>query len=100
MAPEALDGRPPSPSFDLWSLAVVLFESVAGQHPFRYGARDAADGAGQTQPVDIRELAPQCPTNVAAFFRECLAVRLRQRPSTARQMKSQLGQLAPVVHAS
>ena len=38
MAPEALLGQHPRPSFDLWSLSVVLYESMTGDRPFK--ARD------------------------------------------------------------
>ncbi len=33
-APEAIEGRSPTPLFDLWGAGVVLYESVAGHHPF------------------------------------------------------------------
>ena len=35
MAPEALNNEEPGPSFDLWSLAVLLFEALAGVNPYR-----------------------------------------------------------------
>ena len=34
LAPEALAGSMPQPSFDLWGLALVLYEAIAGCHPF------------------------------------------------------------------
>ena len=34
LAPEALAGVPPHPSFDLWGLALVLYEALAGRNPF------------------------------------------------------------------
>ena len=40
LAPEALAGSVPQPSFDLWGLALVLYEAIAGRHPF------AADDVG------------------------------------------------------
>ena len=34
MSPEALRREAPNPSFDLWSLSVVLYESITGVRPF------------------------------------------------------------------
>jgi eukaryotic-like serine/threonine-protein kinase len=34
MSPEAIQGHAPNPSFDLWGLAVVLYETLAGRRPF------------------------------------------------------------------
>jgi serine/threonine-protein kinase len=34
MSPEAIAGEEPGPSFDLWSLAVLLYESLTGTNPF------------------------------------------------------------------
>jgi serine/threonine protein kinase len=37
MAPEAIAGQNPTPQFDLWGAGVVLYETVAGHHPFAGG---------------------------------------------------------------
>ena len=34
MAPEAMMGHHPEPSFDIWSLSVVLYEAMTGRRPF------------------------------------------------------------------
>jgi serine/threonine-protein kinase len=101
MSPEALNGGPPAPSFDLWSLAVVLYETVAGEHPFRSrDAGGAVEAVLQTKPTDIREYDPACPAPVADFFTQCLASRPRQRPATARQMKDRLLALVRATQAA
>ena len=33
LSPEALRGDPPDPTFDLWSLALVMYESLTGRNP-------------------------------------------------------------------
>jgi hypothetical protein len=34
MSPEVLGGEPPGPTADIWALSVVLFQALAGYHPF------------------------------------------------------------------
>ena len=34
MSPEQIRGGAPNPSWDLWALAVVAYETLAGRHPF------------------------------------------------------------------
>jgi alpha-tubulin suppressor-like RCC1 family protein/tRNA A-37 threonylcarbamoyl transferase component Bud32 len=34
MAPEQIEGKPPTPSFDLYALGVVIFEMLTGRKPF------------------------------------------------------------------
>ena len=38
LSPEVLAGRPAGEADDVWSLCVVLYEMVAGEHPFAAGA--------------------------------------------------------------
>ena len=94
MSPEAAAGEKPDPSFDLWSVAVVIFEMLAGHPPFR-GTMPAqtlrliqAGGA-----PDIRESAPACPSSVAKFLRDALAVERSCRPATAKAMSERLSTL-------
>ena len=37
LPPDAFAGSAPTAQFDLWALAVVLFEAIAGRHPFAAG---------------------------------------------------------------
>jgi hypothetical protein len=53
LAPEAFTGRPPSPSLDLWALAVVLVECVIGANLF-----DAASSEATRARVLRLDLSP------------------------------------------
>jgi len=75
MAPEQIAGGEPSPSWDLWSLAVMACEMVTGSHPFA--------GSRPGPPV-----APP----LEAFFRRALAARPADRFASARELHVRLGE--------
>lgn len=94
LAPEALAGIPPQPSFDLWGLALVLYEAIAGCHPF--AADDVAIVLADAQRADIpdiRDYRPTCPAGLAAFLRDALSPNLARRPESAGAMRSELHRL-------
>jgi hypothetical protein len=84
MSPEARMGDAPGPCFDLWSLAMVLFEAIAGQHPLH--RPHAVVWPGLSIP-DIRELRPDAPAPVADFFKAALAEQLADRPQSASELE-------------
>ena len=91
MSPEALRNAPPDPSFDLWSLAVVLFEAIAGRHPFEQESWAATlEAIQRAHPPDLRDYAPACPSAVAALLADCLCAEKRRRPSDARELRQRL----------
>ena len=94
LAPEALAGGRPRPSFDLWALSMVLYEAIAGRHPF--AADDVATvlaAAERGQVPDIRDYRPACPAALAAFLRDALSPRIERRPGSARAMRTALRRL-------
>ena len=94
MSPEAIRGDRPAPSFDLWALAVVLYEAVAGRRPFE--GHDAASihakVTGGPAP-DIREHRSDAPPALSAFFAATLAQDLSRRPPDAATVGAMLRQL-------
>jgi len=101
MAPEALRGEPPAPSFDLWSLALVLFEALAGVHPFKAESIDEITRRiASTSIPDLASIRPELPPAIAGFFRAALAHNVRQRPATAQKMREQLLAMAPSLESS
>jgi hypothetical protein len=94
MSPEALDGQPPCAAFDLWSLAVVLFESIAGVPPFRGASLAAiADAVTRGDGPDVRALGPDCPPAVAAVIVRGLSRQMNDRPPTAAHLATELKKL-------
>lgn len=100
LAPEALAGSAPQPSFDLWGLALVLYEAIAGRHPF------AADDVGtvlaaaeQASVPDVRDYRPRCPLGLASFLRGALSPNITRRPESAGAMRNELHRLRASIQA-
>ena len=91
MSPQAVDGAPPDPSFDLWSLCVVLFEALTGENLFR--GRDlnrVLDDIRQARVPDIRQLVKECPPALAGFFERNLSRRRAARAPSGQDLHDQL----------
>ena len=93
MPPEAFDGEPPTAAFDLWALAVVLIECVAGQNPFRGSniiETYARIAQGMTATVGV--LAGEYP-GLGDFVARALSGDPRQRPASAEIFLDELRRL-------
>jgi serine/threonine protein kinase len=94
MSPEALRGERANPSFDLWGLAVVLWEAIAGCHPFagpdRLPTRERVSAA---RVPAVEALRPDCPAKVADFFKEALHRKASRRPGSAAELARRLQEL-------
>jgi serine/threonine protein kinase len=98
MAPEALMGQHPDPSFDIWSLSVVLYEAMTGRRPFE-GA-DALEtlshaAAGLMTPPSA--LLSGCPSEIDDYFRRALGQDPSRRPPDARTVGLELRRLRELV---
>lgn len=99
LAPEAVAGERPGAASDLWALCLVLYEAVAGRHPFAAASlHETLSRVRRAEIPDLRVLAPQAPAPLAEFFHGALAVDRRRRPTSARELGERLEQLrgAPV----
>lgn len=91
MSPEQLRGELAATSWDLWALAVVAYEMLAGKYPFE-GATTAewqvAVTTGRFTPVARH--VPTAPPAWQEFFGRALAVEQERRPAAARAFFSEL----------
>ncbi|HXI29538.1 MAG TPA: hypothetical protein VNG89_13965, partial [Vicinamibacterales bacterium] len=71
LPPQAFAAAPPTIQFDLWALAVVLFEAVVGQHPFVAGA-DTPHNICRGRFVVPIDGSREVPRPVAEFLRVAL----------------------------
>jgi hypothetical protein len=92
--PGGASAKGPASLQDLWGLALVVYELLAGRHPFRdrVGPADLKRGRLPAVP-DLRELHPGCPEPVAALLAAALAARPEQRPSTAEELRARMEEL-------
>ncbi len=88
LSPEALQGHPPSPGFDLWGLSLTIYEALTGVNPFAASSSTRTAERVLTLPVpDPRGYRPDCPGSLAAVLLAALARDERVRPATARSLR-------------
>jgi len=94
LSPEVLSGRPAEAADDVWSLCVVLYEMVSGEHAFAGGrVEDVADRI-RRQRLGRRARSAsdtQMQSTVVAFAATVLATPRSARPATARAFADALG---------
>jgi hypothetical protein len=83
ISPERLRGEEAGPPADIWAIGVLLWESLAGFHPFWSGTLiDTAKAIGKGAP-SLREQRPDLPRPVASCVERALAAAPNRRPTAA-----------------
>jgi serine/threonine protein kinase len=91
LSPEIVRGERPGPELDLWSLAIVLYESLTGRNPVAGTTPlDTMLSIREAEIVDPRSSRPDCPPELASFVMKALSRDRRRRPSTALEFRDQL----------
>jgi eukaryotic-like serine/threonine-protein kinase len=100
LAPELLAGEPPSPFSDLWSLALVLFEAIAGRHPLASSTVTGTLRAVASANIPaLSTMNPDVPPSVDDLFGRLLARNPPKRPQSAAQMVEQLDRALHLVRS-
>ncbi|MFE9954260.1 protein kinase [Micromonospora sp. NPDC005299] len=95
VAPERLDGAPAQPATDVYSLGVLLFETLTGQPPYPADTWEQLSAALAEDGAPTLDGVPGLPAPVAEICLRCLARDPRRRP-TAHQVAAGLrDQLLP-----
>jgi len=89
ISPERLHGRAATPAADIWGVGVVLWEALAGEHPFWGG--DLVETSRRIQagapPLETRR--PDLPAHVLRTVARSLVASPQRRPS-ARELADEL----------
>ncbi|MBB5824548.1 serine/threonine-protein kinase [Micromonospora carbonacea] len=95
VAPERLDGAPAQPATDIYSLGVLLYETLTGQVPYpadtweQLGA--ALAGGDEPPPLEV----PGLPPEVVRICLRCLSRQPRDRPTAHQVALALRDQLLP-----
>ena len=99
ISPERLRGDAARPAADVWAVGVLLWEALAGRHPFWSGslldtARQIEEGA-----PSLATVRPDLDRAIVECVDRALAVDPRKRPS-ARALAARLRKVAPALRRS
>ncbi len=84
ISPERLTGKPAGPATDIWSVGILLWEGLAGRHPFGSGPfLEIAKRIGRGAP-SLATARPDLPRPLVALVDQALAVEPAKRPAAAK----------------
>lgn len=83
MSPEQVQGRSVDARSDLYSLAVILYQMLAGRTPFQGGSQEQLKARTQEDPKPLREWVPEIPQGVSELLAAALSRDPESRPQTA-----------------
>jgi hypothetical protein len=88
LSPEALNGQRADAQFDLWSLAIVLYECLLGRKVFGVGdMRQITTRIRLGRVPDFAQVCPEYHPALAEFFRAALHRTAARRPGSALELR-------------
>jgi serine/threonine protein kinase len=101
MAPEQVDGKPPTVQFDIYALGVMLFEllskrlPIEAEHPLQLMARKGHEPARR-----VSEFRPEVPPALEQLIADCLAIDPSQRPASCELFLERLTKVMATLEAA
>ena len=80
VSPERLRGEPGSAAADVWAVGVLLWEALAGQHPFWNGSLLETAQRIEEGAAPLADLRPDLPESLCALVERMLALDPAARP--------------------
>jgi serine/threonine protein kinase/tetratricopeptide (TPR) repeat protein len=100
MAPEQIQGRPPDSRSDLFSLGIVLYELIAGRHPFeRDNLAATLHAICNELPAALSVLRSEVPSQLQELITKLLEPEPARRYSAASEVLAGLVQIAALAHS-
>jgi eukaryotic-like serine/threonine-protein kinase len=84
ISPERLQGLAATPAADVWGLGVVLWEALAGEHPFWGGDLSETSRSIQRGAPPLETMRPDLPAHVLETVASALLVNPQRRPAAER----------------
>lgn len=98
LPPEAYEGTPPNPAFDLWALSIAMLEAMTGRNPV--ATTDHARAISRRVQRDLNAVSLRSPGALlllSSFFARALAVQPELRFQTSLEAQSALEALEAAV---
>ncbi len=90
LSPEAARGEPADSSFDLWGLAIVLYECLLGEKVFTGTQQQVLARVRSGVVPDFSQVLPGLDAVLGDFFRSALHRSPARRPDSAEEMRRRL----------
>jgi serine/threonine-protein kinase len=94
MAPEQIEDGITDPQTDIWSLGVVLFETLTGSLPFGRQGKSVLSSILIDEPSRLTAVRPDVPAVISQIVGKALAKKREQRYATMAEMAADLEQLS------
>jgi hypothetical protein len=92
VSPERLLGKTATEAADIWAVGVMLWESLAGEHPFRDAGFPETSRRIQSGPPPLASVRPDLPAALCEAVSSALVLNPARRPS-ARKLADDLRNL-------
>ena len=84
ISPERLHGKPATAAADVWAVGVLLWEALAGRHPFLTGSPVEMARKIEAGAPPLRQARPDLPDQLVKLVSRALAPEPGRRPSADR----------------